>query len=91
MGATGAAPHDRRMTRTSRLVVAGSTGLAIGIALVVVSGPGGDVAALVRGYGSLLTLSAVWLLGGLALQSAVLRRRATTFRTRPAGLLRRSS
>lgn len=91
MGATGAAPHDRGMTRTSRLVVAGWTGLAIGLALIVVGGPGGDVAALVRGYGSLLTLSAAWLLGGLALRYAVLRRRAASVRTRPAGLLHRSS
>lgn len=91
MGATGAVPHDRRMARTSRLVVAGWTGLAIGIALVAVAGSGDDLAALIRGYGSLLALSSIWLLGGLAVRSALLARRAASLRDRPAGLLRRPS
>lgn len=91
MGVGRAAPHDRRMARISRLMVAGWTGLVIGVALVVLAGPGDDVAALMRGYGSLLALSAIWLLGGLALRSLVLGRRAASVRAQPAGLLRRSS
>lgn len=45
-----------------------------GAALMALGGLGGDVAALARGYGLLLALSAGWLLGGLAVRSAFRRR-----------------
>jgi hypothetical protein len=64
--------HDRL------LATAGWCGLALGLAAVVTSGFGGELASLVRGYGSLVMASATYLLLGLA------ARRLLAWRSRPS-------
>jgi hypothetical protein len=60
--------HDRL------LAAAGWSGLALGLGAVVASGFGGELASLVRGYGSLVMASATYLLLGLAARRLLARR-----------------
>lgn len=80
------------MYRRTRLELAGWAGLAAGAAFVALGVmPGvmpGDLSSMMRGYGAMLALSAIWLLGGLAVRSAFTRRRAPVAPAR--GALRES-
>ncbi|HEX2195027.1 MAG TPA: hypothetical protein VHK63_08755 [Candidatus Limnocylindria bacterium] len=54
---------------------AGWAGTAIGVVLIAFGNLGADdVASLAGGYGALLTVSALYLLGGLKLRDALNRR-----------------
>jgi uncharacterized membrane protein (UPF0136 family) len=64
------------MTTRFGLLYAGWAGLAAGVVLMAAGMLGGELAAMMRGYGLLLALSAGWLLAGLALRTMVSRRRA---------------
>ena len=76
------------MYRRTRLELAGWAGLAAGAAFVALGVIPGDLAPMMRGYGAMLALSAIWLLGGLAVRSAFTRRRAPVAPAR--GALRES-
>ena len=76
------------MYRRTRLELAGWAGLAAGAAFVALGVMPGDLAPMMRGYGAMLALSAIWLLGGLAVRSAFTRRRAPVAPAR--GALRES-
>lgn len=76
------------MYRRTRLELAGWAGLAAGAAFVALGVMPGDLASMMRGYGAMLALSAIWLLGGLAVRSAFTRRRAPVAPAR--GALRES-
>ena len=76
------------MYRRTRLALAGWAGLAAGAAFVALGVMPGDLAPMMRGYGAMLALSAIWLLGGLAVRSAFTRKRAPVAPAR--GALRES-
>lgn len=76
------------MYRRTRLELAGWAGLAAGAAFVALGVMPGDLAPMMRGYGAMLALSAIWLLGGLAVRSAFTRKRAPVAPAR--GALRES-
>ena len=64
------------MNNRFRLLHAGWAGLAAGLVLMGLGQLGGELSAMIRGYGLLLALSAAWLLGGLAVRAMLSRRRA---------------
>ena len=72
------------MYRRTRLELAGWAGLAAGAAFVALGVMPGDLAPMMRGYGAMLALSAIWLLGGLAVRSAITRRHAPVAAARGA-------
>ena len=61
-------------------------GLALGsLAMVGGTAIGGEVAALAKGYGLLISLAALYLTAGLAIRERVWRRMASPSLGRPSG------
>lgn len=74
------------MNGHSWLVTARTIGLMVGIALIAFGGAAGGMGALMRGYGTMLALSAVWMLGGAGMRMA-LRRRSVASRGKRRSLV----
>ncbi len=71
------------MHREQMLRRFGVVGMVVGVAAFVVGPLTGELGSMLAGYGSLVLLSAAYLLAGLAIRDRI-RRRARTTRALPA-------